>query len=74
MRLEPECRGISCSFFAYATVQTSLGLFRAPQFAYTEQMLAYSTMFCILSDLITVDYIMEDIEFTDNHSSISRTT
>ena len=38
------------------------------------KMLAYSTMFCLIFDLITMDYIMAHIEFTDNRASISGTT
>ena len=32
-----------------------------------------SRVFCTMFDLITMDYIMEDIEFTDKHASISGT-
>ena len=35
---------------------------------------AYSTMFCTMFGLITKDFIMQHIEFTDNDTFISGTT
>ena len=37
-------------------------------------MLAYSTMFCTMFDLNTMDYITEHVEFAENPASISGTT
>ena len=51
-------------FLANITVQTLLSLFRTPKLAQTEKVLAYSTMFCFMFDLNTMDYIMEHMEFT----------
>ena len=36
-------------------------------------MLVYSAMFGTMLDQITADYIMEHIQFTENHASISAT-